>query len=122
MKLQAALKSLVSLFPVCDPKLAHAWEDVLIGFCLQKKNIRAFDTRDFSGAHRYHPLGFGHNYVYLPPNKGEVDWYHLYTIDEPFKVGLDAVSNQSIAFHYVDSNMARRMHAYFYHGYCLQPK
>lgn len=119
---KAALKSLVSLFPVCDPKLAHAWEDVLIGFCLQKKNIRAFDTRDFSGAHRYHPLGFGHNYVYLPPNKGEVDWYHLYTIDEPFKVGLDAVSNQSIAFHYVDSNMARRMHAYFYHGYCLQPK
>ncbi len=116
--IKAALKTLVSLLPVCDPKLAHAWEDVLIGSCLQKRNILPFDTRDGSGAHRYHPIPTGYIREYRPPPKGEVEWYHKYNIDEPFNVGLDAVAESNIAFHYVSPDSARRMHAIFYHGYC----
>jgi len=115
---KAALKTLVSLLPVCDPKLAHAWEDVLIGFCLQKRNLFPFDTRDRTGAHRYHPLATDYIIDYRPPPKGEEEYFHKYNIDEPLKVGLDAVSESTIAFHYVSSELARRMHAVLYLGYC----
>lgn len=44
------------------------------------------------------------------------DWYSDLSIT-PVKEGFDCCSKNSVAFHYIDPDLMRRMHAILY-GYC----
>ena len=104
-----ALKVLVESFPSCFPTLFSSAEDVYVASCLRDEGIFPYDTKDSKGGERYMPFTpEGHM---LEPD----GWYAKYCID--CKVGIDHVASRPIAFHYVDPDLMKRMHAVLY-GYC----
>mmetsp|Transcript_22601 Transcript_22601/g.28520 ORF Transcript_22601/g.28520 Transcript_22601/m.28520 type:complete len:503 (+) Transcript_22601:104-1612(+) len=114
---KAALKSLVvTAFPVCMPHLKTFAEDVMVAQCLRNKiKVFPFDTKDDEGGERYMPFQPGHHLTYRAPADKKSDWYANYSIN--IKFGLDHMSAQSVAFHYIKPPLMKRMHAILY-GHC----
>lgn len=114
---KAALKSLVvKAFPVCMPHLKTFAEDVMVAQCLRNKiGVFPFDTKDDDGGERYMPFQPGHHLTYRPPADKTSDWYSNYSID--IKYGMDHMSAESVAFHYIQPPLMKRMHAILY-GHC----
>lgn len=115
---KAALKALVIYsFPTCMAYHQTFAEDVMVAQCLrQKLHIYPYDTKDNDGGERYMPFQPVHHLMYKIPEDKKTDWYAMYSID--IKEGLDHCSHQSVAFHYIDSDLMRKIHAILY-GHCL---
>jgi len=115
---KAALKTLVYIaFPQCFPNLKTFAEDVMVASCFRKHGVLPFETRDDEGGERYMPFQPGHHLNYQPAEDNpESDWYVKYTIDR-LRLGFDHCSSAAVAFHYIQSNLMKRIHAILY-GYC----
>ena len=72
--------------------------DVWLGACLRSLGITPNDTRDASGAERFHPFTPEQMRTYRR-NATRFAWYDLYALDP--KDGAAGVSTDSISFHYV---------------------
>lgn len=114
---KSALKALVVYaFPTCMPHRQTFAEDVMVAQCLrQKVQVYPYDTKDDYGGERYMPFQPAHHLMYHIPEDTDKDWYAKYSIG--IKEGLDHCSTQSVAFHYIDSELMRQMHAILY-GHC----
>lgn len=114
---KAALKALVvDGFPTCMTHLRTFAEDVMVAQCLRNKiNVFPYDTKDENGSERYMPFQPGHHYGFVPNPNMKNDWYIKYSID--VKWGREHCAKKSVAFHYIDPQLMRRMHALLY-GQC----
>lgn len=113
---KAALKLLVTRgLPKYFPNLVTNAEDVAIAFILKYLGVRPYPTVDAQRRQRYHhfPPGFysDKNHHHLPK------WYLVNTSPFHYAQGNNSFSNTSIAFHYVQPNEMRRLHAIVY-GLC----
>mmetsp|Transcript_31745 Transcript_31745/g.95438 ORF Transcript_31745/g.95438 Transcript_31745/m.95438 type:complete len:161 (+) Transcript_31745:2254-2736(+) len=107
---RAALELLYDSFdePFCAPHLHGFWEDVAVADCFKKGPWRLVprDTRDDTGAERFHMLSPGQHLQYrLAPR----DWVTQYSFD--LKEGMDYFSVESITFHYLQPDLVRHMDA-----------
>ena len=100
---KAALKALVMEFPSCYPHTRTAKEDVHVAKCFRERlGVFPFDTKDEDGGERY---------MHLQPEfhlKSE----HKFSLD--VKKGLGHCAARSVAFHYIDEKLMKRMHAILY--------
>ena len=113
---KAALKALVMAFPTCLPHLKIAAEDAKVAECFREKwGVFPFDTKDDEGGERYMHLQPDWHLTFRPPEKPKDHWFSLFSIDS--KTGLDHCAARSIAFHYINGNLMKRMHAILY-GHC----
>ena len=76
-------------------------------------DVLPYDTKDEAGGERYMPFEPGHHLTYMPPKNPKDDWYSNYSVD--VKWGIDHCAAKSVAFHYINSDLMRRMHAILYH-------
>merc|ERR1740123_743310 len=117
---RAALKALVvDAFPTCMPHLKTFAEDVMVAQCFRNKlNVFPYDTKDEEGSERYMPFTPGNHLLYkIPENEEDYEWYDHYSID--IKEGFEHCSKTSVAFHYINSDLMKRMHAILY-GDCKE--
>jgi glycoprotein-N-acetylgalactosamine 3-beta-galactosyltransferase len=113
---KAALKALVvDGFPNHFPHAHTFSEDTMVAKIFRQMGIFAYETKDENGGERYMPFMPGHHWGYrLPadPSKSK-DWYAKYSIN--IKEGPDHCSPRSIAFHYAEGDMMKRLFALLYH-------
>ena len=57
-----------------------------------------------------------HNF-HISEHDGGKDWYTQMSVHK-MKEGLDSCATRSTAFHYIDSDLMKRMHALL-HGFCV---
>ncbi|CAL8084970.1 unnamed protein product [Orchesella dallaii] len=98
---------------ICDSNLIEhkGWipEDVMLGKCLEQLKVKAGDSRDEKGRHRF---------LVLPPDMQfgpdpMVHWYWEYQYYHHEK-GLNCCSDRTISFHYVTPNQMYAMEFLLY--------
>ncbi|EED88781.1 hypothetical protein THAPSDRAFT_269773 [Thalassiosira pseudonana CCMP1335] len=119
---KAALKSLVVHgFPSCFPHEKTSAEDMMVSKCFEKIGIFPYDSKDETGAERYLQLAPGDQCTLAPGEYGKDNklwWYHKFNEhDKEVKFGTDHCSANAVNFHYVNSDLMRRIHALLYR-YC----
>ena len=94
--------------PFCRPHLHGFFEDVMVAECFRNGPAKLFpmDTRDETGAERFHPFTPGQHLSY---RKTPNDWYTKYSFD--LIEGEKYFSRQSTAFHYVKPDLMVHMDA-----------
>ena len=94
--------------PFCRPHLHGFFEDVMVAECFRNGPARLLpaDTRDATGAERFHPFTPGQHLSY---RKTPNDWYTKYSFD--LIEGEKYFSRQSTAFHYVKPDLMVHMDA-----------
>jgi len=93
---KAALKVLVMSFRTCAVHNLTSAEDYMVTYCLKKRGIRPFNTKDATGAERYvhvHPE-FLFNF---DPRKNPLFWYSYFSTN--INVGPERVVNRPVSFH-----------------------
>jgi len=110
-------KSLALLYdsfdePFCRPHLRAPFEDVMVAECFRNgpAHLLPTDTRDKTGAERFHPFTPGQHLTWRPPRKRKangqsVDWYENYNAPWGVGLGVDCCSEHSVSFHYVKPNL-----------------
>lgn len=96
---------------ICSPKNTGS-EDVEIGKCLERVDVRAMDTRDSHGRGRFFPFVPEHHLIPSPVNKDF--WYWKYIYYES-KQGMDCCSDNAVSFHYVTPNQMYVLEYLIYH-------
>ncbi|XP_065561828.1 glycoprotein-N-acetylgalactosamine 3-beta-galactosyltransferase 1-like isoform X3 [Artemia franciscana] len=86
----------------CYPEINDWADDLQIGKCFEKLQVKLIDTRDENALHRFLPLS---PFFHLKPLENEEDrkswwWSAAYYKDETY-FGGDCCSNTTISFHYV---------------------
>lgn len=110
---KAALKTLVVKgFPQYFPNMHTFSEDTMVARVLRQYGIYPYETKDEYGGERYMPFTPAHHYGYRIPQDKASDWYAKYSIN--IKEGADHCSARSVAFHYVKSDMMRRLYTLLY--------
>ena len=92
----------------CSPHGNFFWEDVNVARCLRNIGIHPIDTRDDSGAERYHPLN-PDQLVNVAPT------FWLATYSTNYLFGIKSISESSTSFHYLSVEQVRGLHYYFHH-------
>lgn len=67
--------------------------------------IEPFDTRDATGAERFHPFTSQAHCGYRTGGFGKDDWFAEYTRDFGLVEGIDGISSESVTFHYVNASL-----------------
>jgi len=106
----------------CSPHQEGAMEDVFFSKCVFANLTREFaDTRDESGAHRYHQMPVWAHVNHPKTNYGgymrsvEKSYEHMHRVfGFPIRHGMASVSNSSIAFHRHDPTQLRRYEMLLY--------
>lgn len=94
--------------PFCRPHLKGFFEDVMVAECFKNgpAHLLPLDTRDASGAERFHPFTPGQHLSY---RRDKNDWYTKYSFD--LIEGPDYFAPDSVAFHYVKPELMEHMDA-----------
>ena len=123
---RAAIRQLIKQFPMTNPDTISSKEDQYVAVALREQGIACSDTRDASGAWRFHHLDAEFQYQYTKDFQAAV-WGPLFlkrTRGIMSRLGLDGISEASVSFHLTKSKdqiaapeRLRRYHAIIY-GYC----
>lgn len=109
-----ALKKFVEIMP--DSKKCKnsddGSEDVEIGKCLEAIGVKAGDSRDAKGFHRFFPLFPGSHLMPENADKPSWLWNYLYY---PMESGPNCCSNHSISFHYIKPSQMYILEYIIYH-------
>ena len=107
---QAALALLYDSLdePFCAPHRHGFYEDVLVADCFKNgpAHLLPIDTRDATGAERFHMLSPGQHLSY---RKAPKDWVTTYSFD--LLEGLAYFSPESTVFHYCEPALVEHMDA-----------
>ena len=114
---------------LCRPKHRTAEEDVMVATCLKRAcNIEPYDTRDSNLRERFHHFLPSWHYKWKPSTTrkrvgfkwiDQKDWYTRYNEDWGVMRGEDALSPETLAFHYVKKPAHVRHLFHYLHG-CKQ--
>ena len=108
---KAALKLLVvEGFPNHFQHDVIAWEDLMVGRTFRELGVFPYNTKDDLGGERYMHWTPGKHYKYRRFPR----WYYRYHLGK-LKYGLDHCAAKSVSFHYVKSDLQKRLHAMLYH-------
>eukprot|EP00522_Entomoneis_paludosa_P001980 CAMPEP_0172472210 /NCGR_PEP_ID=MMETSP1065-20121228/68219_1 /TAXON_ID=265537 /ORGANISM="Amphiprora paludosa, Strain CCMP125" /LENGTH=407 /DNA_ID=CAMNT_0013230341 /DNA_START=301 /DNA_END=1524 /DNA_ORIENTATION=+ len=110
---RSALQQFVEkAIPICRPNKEAPQEDLLVSWCFKDiLNVSGFDTRDASGAHRYHQLPVDRYMLFPHKKKFGISTFLFKSAMEfmqkehgfPLLWGSDYLSNSSISFHMLKS-------------------
>ena len=106
---RAALRKLAGALDTqaCNPRLKTFAEDVQVAKCLRSVGIVSEDTRDASGAERFHPFRPSTHLRYVPSSAAR-DWYGRYTREFALLSGIAFASRSSVSFHYCTAENIRQ--------------
>lgn len=88
----------------CSAFTMNSGEDLLLGKCLRELEIAPLQTQDSLGRERFHiyPAGFQFTYN-LDSQLRPGEWFYHY--DQVVKNGFECCSQDSIAFHYISTDL-----------------
>ena len=114
--------------PQCHPDFTNSWEDYMIASCLKTLGIVPEDTRDQTGAERFHPFSPAMTLKYNRNSLG-YRWFTNYTetydrsvlrflhvhlhfstdVASYRKEGLACCSEHSVSFHFCNARLIRQL-------------
>jgi hypothetical protein len=123
---RSALKAFVEqALPTCRAKADDPFEDLNVAWCFYHMlNISGIDTRDETGAQRYHPMSaemhakFPAQKTYGPPSfmVRKTKEHMEKEFGFPILYGLDDISTSSVAFHFLKTPVEIRRYEMLLYG------